>query len=100
MLETIYKDLATQLGPIGALLLGSGWLVSFGLFRACFFLYSELSKERKKNEALQTRLWGIIDKFNQTIRAMNQTIRQYQERDKLSEAVKTALAEYGSKLKP
>lgn len=98
MWETIYGDLVTQLGgPVGAIALVSGWLCSYGLYRVCRFLYSELSKEKARNDEINKQIMAMSNEFNKTTSELNRTIQHFQDRITLDEALKSALTDFMSK---
>jgi hypothetical protein len=98
MWETIYTDLVRQLGgPVGAFAWASGWACSYGLYRVSRFLYSELSREKERNAAINSQIMNLSAEFNRTTADLNRTIQHFQDRVTLDEALKSALTEFMAK---
>ena len=98
MWETLYGDLVKQLGgPVGAIALASGWLAAYGLYRVCRFLYSELSKEKDRNDEINKQIMEMSSEFNKTTAELNRTIQHFQDRITLDDALKSALTEFMAK---
>lgn len=91
LLELIYKDLIAQVpgGVIGLIVWGSGWFLSYGLFRGLRFLYSELSTEREKVQKLNDSNAEQAKKYEQSVSELTKIIDDYQEKENWQKVITT-----------